>query len=69
LVPIDCCNEVVVEGFGGGGVVEDAAGAGVELEGDAVDSAADRTTRSVTLSPEGPPLARFMMGPVMGMLV
>jgi hypothetical protein len=32
-----CCNEVFVEGFGGGGVVEDAAGAGVELAGDVVE--------------------------------
>src|SRR5215469_11118931 len=32
-----CCNEVVVEGFGRGGVAEGAAGPGVELGGDGVE--------------------------------
>src|SRR5689334_1418348 len=37
LVSSGGCNEVGVEGFGGGGVVEGAAGAGVELVGDGVE--------------------------------
>ena len=31
------CNEMVVEGFGGGGVVQGAAGARVEFGGDVVE--------------------------------
>src|SRR5580693_5581995 len=32
-----CCKEEVAEGFGGGGVAEDAAGPGVEPGGDVVE--------------------------------
>ena len=37
LVSSGCCNEEVVEGFGGGAVAECLAGAGVELAGDGVE--------------------------------
>ena len=37
LVSSGGCNEEVAEGFGGGGVAEGAAGAGVEFAGDVVE--------------------------------
>ena len=37
LVSSGGCNEELVEGFGGGGVAQGAAGAGIELVGDGVE--------------------------------